>query len=188
MLNVPPSPTRSVVTVEFIHFCNDLVFNLKPYSIHFCPKVLTSSKNVFAEIRIARLHLNYAFNAFPQSLWSVFLSFFFYIFITSLLGVCCWHYTRNPWIKTLFLWNQQLQAYVSKGHAFSFCLAMTLYIPYTSFCLERSCMFHFALRWLCIYITCSADGHIQCSVCSNSGALPIYLFRVALSFGLSLIV
>ena len=62
-------------------------------------------------------------------------------------------------------------------------------------CLERSCIFHSALRWPCIYlalafvskshacfilpcdcpdIPCTTDAHIQCSFCSSSSPLPIY--------------
>lgn len=46
------------------------------YSTHFCPKVLKSSKSVSAKIWNAPSRLNYAFDAFPPSLWSVFFPFF----------------------------------------------------------------------------------------------------------------
>ena len=73
VLNVPPLPARRVAAVEFIHFYSDLIFMPNSYSTHFCPKLLTSMKNVSSKIWNARLHLNYAFNVFPQPLWSVFL-------------------------------------------------------------------------------------------------------------------
>ena len=75
VLNVPPLPAR-LVTVEFIHFYTNLVFKLNSCSTLFSPKLLTSSKSVSAKIWSAPLHLNCAFSAFPQYLWSVLFFFF----------------------------------------------------------------------------------------------------------------
>ena len=75
VLNVPPLPAHRAVAVavEFIHqFYSDLIFKPNFSSTHLCPTLLTNSKNVSAEIWNTSSHLNYAFNAFPQSLWSVF--------------------------------------------------------------------------------------------------------------------
>ena len=77
LLNVPPLTARRVVAVKFIPFYSGLVFNPNSYSIHLYPKLLTSSKSVYAKVWNAPLPLSYAFNAFPQSLWSVFFFSFF---------------------------------------------------------------------------------------------------------------
>jgi hypothetical protein len=82
VLNVPPLPARRVVTVEFFHFYSDLVFKPNSHSTHLCPKLLTSSKNVSAKMWNVSLLLNYAFDAFPRSLGSVFFFSFFHIFLT----------------------------------------------------------------------------------------------------------
>ena len=57
---------------EFFSPYSDLIFKPNSYSTRLCPKLLTSSKSVSAKIWNAPLHLNYGFDAFPMSLWSVF--------------------------------------------------------------------------------------------------------------------
>ena len=80
---------------------------------------------------------------------------FFNIYLIWLLGVCCWHHTRSSWIKTLFIRNQQL----------------------ASFCLERSCVFHFASRWPCIYLALAFvwKGH-ACFILPCDG--PVYILHL----------
>ena len=150
-MNVPPLPVRRFVKVRFINSYNDLIFKPNSYRIHFCPKLWTSSKSVFAKIWNTPLHLNYASNVFPQSLWSVLFFFLQYLsdlVIRSLLLASHAQLVDKNFVHTEPTTCKLLSRKVMR---LPFCLAVALYIPCTSFCLERSYMFHSALRWPCIY-------------------------------------
>ena len=150
-----------------------MVFKPNSYSTHLSPKLLKSSKRVSTKMLNASLHLNYAFDASPQSLWFVFFfSFSKKHFPDFVVRILLLELHAQPVDKNSEETNN-LQAFFLKCHPCFMPCDGCVYIPCSNRCAHPALIIVQAFKFI---------SHLLFIITCPYGSVPRIITRVLVMF------